>query len=142
MTKKETKKKRGFGASLTPPAAPEKPKPSAAQEKLVDNADEGRTGPPGIIDLTLVEELTLRTLYYEVEMLRQRVQAEEQTVLKQFRQREDIVAFLSRVLLLDKQFGVELEKLHKQYGTSSKTHVFHVDTKQFKPIVRPAAPPA
>ncbi len=116
-------------------------KPSAAQKKITDNAAEGRTGPPGIIDLSTVEELTLRTLYYEVEMLRQRIQAEEQKSLKQFRQREDIVAFLSRVLFLDKQFGVEMEKLHDKYGTSAKTHIFHVDTKQFKPIVRPATPP-
>ncbi len=133
MTKTVVKKKRGFGASL---------KPSAVQEKVKANANEGRTGPPGIIDLTLVEELTLRTVYYEVEMLRQRVQAEEQTLLKKFRQREDIVAFLGRVLLLDKQFGREMEKLHKKYGTSSKTHVFHVEQKQLKPsIVPPPRPP-
>ncbi len=120
-----------------------KPMPSVAQKKLQDNADEGRTGPPGIVDLTQVEELTLRTLYYEVEMLRQRVQAQEQAVLKQFRQREDIVAFLSRVLALDKQFGVEMEKLHVKYGTSSKTHVFHVEHKQLKPsVVQPPPQPA
>ena len=108
-------------------------KKSAAETKLRENAKAGRkpTPPePETVDVTMLEELTLRTLYYEAEVIRQKMRGQEQVVLERLHAQPEMKELNGKLAALQVEMSKEVDKVAAAHDVDPQYYTFHVDKKK------------